>query len=141
LNWSLFEGSDRPRQKKVLLASKGRVEYERDAAMLKLIGMIRRSEAKMATTLGNMPYSEESLEMATSFAQEIRLDYFSSKRSYLEMVDAINLKLQNELDRIENRYEYRQSAARLLRLCGWKYGSQEYPASVILISRLRDANL
>ncbi len=139
LHWPLFEGSDRPRQKKVLLASKGRVEYERDAQMLILIGKIRKQSQEMATTIGNMPYTEEALEHASSFAQAVKIEYFGSRKSYLEMVDAINLKIEFEIERIESRYQYRQSAARLFRLCEWSYEGQNYPASVLIITRLKDA--
>ncbi|UCC45611.1 MAG: TolC family protein [Candidatus Zixiibacteriota bacterium] len=141
LTWSIFSGGERIHERGRLKAQLSAAEYQKDNAMLDAIGRIRSATIRMASALTALPPAERSQELAEQFAQEAIDHYIAGKRSYVELLDAEQNRLDARLSLINTQYGYWRAAAQLLNESGWSISGNSYPASVVLLNRLTEADL
>jgi len=115
----LFEGADRWHERRMLTAELGRVENEKDEAILNVISRVRTEMLRFGGLLARLPFADESWRLAADHSRQAADGYASGRRTYIEVLEAQRSYLDARLTMLETRHDYCESAARLVRAVGW----------------------
>lgn len=119
INFPIFLGSDRIREKRKLRAQLEELEYRRDETKLGVSGEIQQTFQRFLSSFDNLPVayrrlekSQAALRMAVEKNDAAKLEVFGLVSQLEDLQDA-------ELTALLTRYEFYAAMADIVRLLGW----------------------
>jgi len=132
----LFSGADRVRERRVLNYGLSEIEYRKDDVRLDIIGRVRLDVLRFINRMNNLPGALESERQATAYVGMVMRRYSAGKVPLVTAADAIDNVERGRLTAINDRFEYFQAAASLLRNIGWSLKDTNRSPGMELITRI-----
>ncbi len=119
LTLPIFLGTDRIRERAKLKARLNQVEFEKDAASLKVMGKVRSGMYDLVAQGSNGLRAERSAELAGENLKLVSKKYEAGKKGLIDLLDALDNAHDAEESSIVARYNFYLSMACLVHDIGW----------------------
>lgn len=119
LSWPVFLGTDRIRERAKLKAQLSQIEFEKDSASLEIMGKIHSGMHNLTAQAGTVPRAIRSAELARENLRLVSETYESGKGRLLDLLEALENFLDNEVGCIAARYDFYLTMAHVVHDIGW----------------------
>jgi outer membrane protein TolC len=119
LTWPVFLGTDRIRERAKLKAQLSQIEFERDSASLEVMGKIYSGMHELMAGAGTVPRAIRSAELARENLRLVSESYEGGIGGLLDLLDALENSLDNEVAAIVARYDFYLTMAHVVHDIGW----------------------
>jgi outer membrane protein TolC len=136
LQWPLYLGGERFKERDRLRADLSRTQNEKDAAILEVVRRVRLAASETFRHAHQLPFVARSRELAEVHTKEVIGVYSKGNLSYVEALEAVRNRRDAMLSTIDNRIDYWIAVSRLLTEIGWSAHENQRTPGDDLLTRL-----
>ncbi len=119
INFPLFEGTDRIRERRRLKAELSRLEYELDGEKLAADANVRAVFQKMLSHFDNLPVANRRLGQSRINLEQVVEQYDAGELDIINLLDELNEITDAQIDELLTRFGFFEAMADVISEMGW----------------------